>query len=76
MLYVVCKAKNEIALNEQNPKYDPQNWEVLETAKCRSNATIKTWESVFCPIYQKLSERFAGEHYRLWNFKDSEIMNS
>ena len=76
MLYTICKAKNEIALNEQTPKFDPKNWEIIESAKCRSNATTKTWESVFCPIYQKLGERFAGERYRLWYFKENEMANS
>jgi len=76
MLYTICKAKNKIASNEQNPIFNPQNWEVLESVKCRSNATTKTWESVFYPIYQKLGERYAGERYRLWNFKENEMANS
>jgi hypothetical protein len=73
MLYIVCKAKNEIALNEQNPKFDPENWEILESVKCRSNATTKTWEHAFYPIYQKFGKKYAGKHYRLWNFKKDEI---
>jgi hypothetical protein len=76
MVYIVCKAKNEIALNEEAPKYNPNNWEILESAKCRSNATTKTWESVFYPIYQKLGKKYAGKNYRLWNFKEEEIIKS
>ena len=73
MLYIVCKAKNSIALNEQKPKYNPNNWEIIESVKCRKNATTKTWESAFYPVYQKLRKRYAGENYRLWNFKQDEI---
>lgn len=73
MLYFVCKAKNEFAMNEHEPKFNFENWEIIETANCRKNATVKTWESVFYPIYQKLSALYTPEKYRLWNFKASEI---
>lgn len=72
MVYTICKAKNEIARYEHNPKFNPENWEVLETVKCRKNASLKTYHSVFYPIYEKYRKEFI-ENYRLWNFKENEI---
>jgi hypothetical protein len=73
MLYYVCKAKNDMARNEHEPQFNPDNWEIITTANCRSNATTKTWHSVFYPIYEKLRELYGTEGYRLWNFKECEI---
>ena len=72
MLYIVCKAKNEIAMNEQEPKFNSENWEILEKVKCRKNATIKTYHSIFGSIYEKYNKEFI-DNYRIWNFKESEI---
>lgn len=74
MLYVICKARNKIAMNEHNPKFNPENWEILETARCRKNASLKTYDSVFIPIYEKYRKKFI-KNYRLWNFKANEITN-
>jgi len=78
MLYVICKAKNKIASNERTPKYNPENWEIIETVKCRKNATMKTYDSIFVPVYQRLIPNGHGynseqEHIRLWNFKEEDI---
>ena len=74
MLYIICKAKNEIAMNEQKPEFNPKNWEVLETVKCRKNASLKTYHLIFSPINEKYRKEFI-ENYRLWNFKENEIKN-
>lgn len=77
MLYVICKAKNEISNNEENPKFNSENWEVLETVKCRKNATMKMYNSIFSPIYQRLSKELGNNSQnfiRIWNFKEEEII--
>lgn len=76
MLYFICKAKNKIAMNEQEPKFNSENWEIIETANCRKNATQKTWELVFYPIYQRLRELYGSEQYRLWNFKMTDVQSN
>jgi hypothetical protein len=73
MLYIICKAKNEVAMNEHNPVFNTENWEVLETVQCRKNASMKTYNSIFSPIYQRLT-RDKHECIRLWNFKEEEII--
>ena len=72
MIYVICKAKNEIASNEQIVKYNPENWEIIETVKCRKNASYDARNNIFSPIYQRLSKE-QPTHIRLWDFTEEEI---
>lgn len=76
MLYVVCKAKNDTARNEAQPIYNPENWEIIKFVKCRKNASYKTFNSIFSPLYQQLSKESEGKPQRLrwWHFKDSEVI--
>jgi hypothetical protein len=71
MIYTICKAKNKIASNEEAPIFNYENWEIIRVVKCRKNATKKTWDSIFSPIYQELVEKFKDEGYgvRFWHFE-------
>ena len=75
MLYVMCKAKNEISQNEENPIFNSENQEILEYVKCRKNATLTSFNKVFSPIYQRLSEEHKKEnkYVRFWHFRSDEI---
>lgn len=78
MLYVICKSKNKIAGNEEIPKFNNENWEILETVKCRKNASRKVYDLIFCPVYQRLAKNEVEQGqrlYRLWNFKEEEVFN-
>jgi len=76
MLYAVCKAKNKDAQNEEFPKYSSDNWEVKTLVRCRKNASLKTFEKAFLPVFQKITqeEQEEGQKIRLWRFEASEII--
>ena len=75
MVYTMCKAKTDKAMNDHAPTFDPEHWEVIEDVICRKNASRKAWELAFQPVYEKLGERYRcdGYRYRLWNFEKATI---
>jgi hypothetical protein len=74
MIYMVCVAKNEIAMNEKEPVFNSDNWEFVESFKCRSNASPKTFDSAYQPVFKRIKEKHENEDFRLWYFKQYEVV--
>ena len=74
MNYLICIAKNDQARNEQNPKYDPDNWQIMKLVKCRVNASDKTIREKFIPHFKAITDRYGRINTRLWYFTEQEII--